>query len=33
MKPLLLVIDMQEVFFDHSPAVAESLTRAVEKLL
>ncbi len=30
MKPALLVIDMQEVFFDHSPAVAESLTNAIE---
>lgn len=30
MKVALLVIDMQEVFFDHSPAVAESLTSAVE---
>ncbi|MCJ7716442.1 MAG: cysteine hydrolase [Anaerolineales bacterium] len=30
MKPVLLVIDMQEIFFDHSPAVAESLTHAVE---
>lgn len=30
MKPALLVIDMQEVFFDHSPAVSESLTSALE---
>ena len=30
MKPALLVIDMQEVFFDFSPAVSESLTLAVE---
>ena len=30
MKPALLVIDMQEVFFDHSPAVSESLIGAVE---
>ncbi len=30
MNPALLVIDMQEVFFDHSPAVAESLTNAIE---
>ncbi len=30
MKPALLVIDMQEVFFDHSPPVAESLTNAIE---
>ena len=30
MKPALLVIDMQEAFFDFSPAVSESLTLAVE---
>ncbi len=30
MKPALLVIDMQEIFFDHSPAVSDSLTSAVE---
>jgi nicotinamidase-related amidase len=30
MKPALLVIDMQEVFFDHSPEAAQSLTSAVE---
>ncbi len=32
MKPALLVIDMQEVFFDHSPPVAESLTNAIESI-
>ena len=30
MIPALLVIDMQKVFFDHSPGVSESLTSAVE---
>jgi nicotinamidase-related amidase len=30
MKPALLVIDMQEVFFDISPEVSNSLSRAVE---
>lgn len=30
MKPALLVIDMQEVFFDESPSIAQSLTSAVE---
>ena len=30
MKAALLVIDMQEVFFDHSPETARSLNSAVE---
>ena len=30
MKPALLIIDMQEIFFEHSPEVAQSLTSAVE---
>jgi len=30
MKPALLVIDMQEVFFDESPQIAQSLSAAVE---
>ncbi len=30
MKPALLVIDMQEVFFDESPQIAQSLSSAVE---
>ena len=30
MKPALLVIDMQQVFFDSSPDESQSLTRAVE---
>ena len=30
MKPALLVIDMQETFFNHSPAVSDSLSNAVE---
>jgi nicotinamidase-related amidase len=30
MKPALLVIDMQEVFFNRSPEVSRSLTAAVE---
>jgi nicotinamidase-related amidase len=29
MKPALLIIDMQEAFFEESPGVAESLTTAV----
>ena len=30
MKPALLIIDMQEIFLDHSPEVARSMTSAVE---
>lgn len=30
MKPALLVIDMQEVFFSESPEIAQSLSSAVE---
>lgn len=32
MKPALLILDMQEIFFEHSPEVAQSLTSAVEDI-